>query len=162
MSFSLPPATAHATPTEALAGLVERVTYHNDETGFCVLRVKTRGQRDLVTVVGHAASIGAGEWVQMSGSWVNDRTHGEQFKAGFLGQCARDAGGHREIPRLGDGGFRLHDADGQPLAYIYSEERRRGANDSGLSLEEARRVATWIARSPELAARRRANGSRRA
>jgi exodeoxyribonuclease V alpha subunit len=29
-------------------------------------------------------SIGAGEWVQMSGSWVNDRTHGQQFKAGFL------------------------------------------------------------------------------
>ncbi len=69
---------------EALAGLVERVTYHNDETGFCVLRIKARGQRDLVTVVGHAASISAGEWVQMSGSWVNDRTHGLQFKAAFL------------------------------------------------------------------------------
>ena len=55
-------------PTEALAGLVERVTYHNAENGFCVLRVKARGQRDLVTVVGHAASISAGEWVQMSGS----------------------------------------------------------------------------------------------
>ena len=71
-------------PTEALAGLVERVTFHNAETGFCVLRVKARGQRDLVTVVGHAASIAAGEWVQMSGTWVNDRTHGLQFKAAFL------------------------------------------------------------------------------
>jgi exodeoxyribonuclease V alpha subunit len=60
------------------------VTYHNAETGFCVLRVKTRGQRDLVTVVGHAASISAGEWVQMSGSWIVDRTHGLQFKAVFL------------------------------------------------------------------------------
>jgi exodeoxyribonuclease V alpha subunit len=75
------PATAQ---TEALAGLVERVTYHNNETGFCVLRIKARGQRDLVTVVGHAASISAGEWVQMSGVWVNDRTHGLQFKAAFL------------------------------------------------------------------------------
>ena len=71
-------------PTEALAGLVERVTYHNAENGFCVLRVKARGHRDLVTVVGHAASISAGEWVQMSGAWVNDRAHGPQFKAGFL------------------------------------------------------------------------------
>ncbi len=60
------------------------MTYHNDETGFCVLRVKTRGQRDLVTVIGHAASISAGEWVQISGSWINDRTHGLQFKAAFL------------------------------------------------------------------------------
>jgi exodeoxyribonuclease V alpha subunit len=48
--------SALVAPTEALAGLVERVTYHNAETGFCVLRVKARGQRDLVTVVGHAAT----------------------------------------------------------------------------------------------------------
>ena len=71
-------------PTEALAGLVERVTFHNADSGFCVLRIKARGQRDLVTVVGHAASIAAGEWVQMSGVWINDRTHGLQFKANFL------------------------------------------------------------------------------
>jgi exodeoxyribonuclease V alpha subunit len=71
-------------PAEALAGLVERVTFHNEDTGFCVLRVKARGQRDLVTVTGHAATIAAGEWVQISGSWVNDRTHGLQFKAHFL------------------------------------------------------------------------------
>jgi exodeoxyribonuclease V alpha subunit len=63
---------------------VERVTYHSAENGFCVLRVKARGQRDLVTVVGHAASISAGEWVQLSGTWINDRTHGLQFKASFL------------------------------------------------------------------------------
>ena len=51
-----------------------------------VSRVGTgaRGQRDLITVVGHAASISAGEWVQMSGTWVNDRTHGLQFRATFL------------------------------------------------------------------------------
>ena len=65
-----------ATPsaaTEVLAGLVERVTFHNDENGFCVLRVKARGQRDLITVLGHAAMISAGEFVQASGSWINDR-----------------------------------------------------------------------------------------
>ena len=73
-----------STPTEVLAGLVERVTFHNDENGFCVLQVKVRGQRDLITVLGHAAMISAGEFVQASGSWVNDRTHGVQFKASFL------------------------------------------------------------------------------
>ena len=80
------PGSVHGrgSPTEALAGLVERVTFHNQDSGFCVLRVKARGQRDLVTVVGHAATIAAGEWVQMSGSWVNDRVHGLQFKANFL------------------------------------------------------------------------------
>jgi exodeoxyribonuclease V alpha subunit len=75
---------ATSRPTEPLAGLVDRVTFHNEENGFCVLRVKARGQRDLITVVGHAASISAGEFVQASGSWVNDRTHGVQFRASFL------------------------------------------------------------------------------
>ena len=69
---------------EVLAGLVERVTYHNPENGFCVLRAKVRGHRDVVTVVGHAAAIAAGEWITASGEWVNDRTHGQQFKARFL------------------------------------------------------------------------------
>ena len=69
---------------EVLAGLVERVTFHNAENGFCVLRVKARGHRDLVTVVGHAATICNGEWITISGEWVNDRTHGQQFRAHFM------------------------------------------------------------------------------
>ena len=59
---------------EVLAGLVERVTYHNVENGFCVLRAKARGHRDVVTVVGHAAAVAAGEWITASGEWVNNRT----------------------------------------------------------------------------------------
>jgi len=71
-------------PTEVLAGSIERVTFHNAESGFCVLRIKARGHRELVTVVGHAAEISAGEWVTVSGTWVNSREHGQQFKAAFL------------------------------------------------------------------------------
>jgi exodeoxyribonuclease V alpha subunit len=63
---------------EVLAGLVERVTFHNVENGFCVLRAKARGHRELVTVVGHAAIISAGEWITARGDWVM------QFKARFL------------------------------------------------------------------------------
>jgi exodeoxyribonuclease V alpha subunit len=69
---------------EVLAGLVERVTFHNSDNGFCVLRTKARGHRDLVTVIGHAAMISAGEWITASGEWVNDHTHGQQFKARFM------------------------------------------------------------------------------
>src|SRR5262249_16540481 len=68
---------------EVLAGLVDRVTYHNAENGFCVVRIKARGHRNVVTVVGHAATIAAGEWITASGEWVNDLTHGQQFKARF-------------------------------------------------------------------------------
>ncbi len=76
--------SGRAAVSETLAGLVERVTFHNPDNGFCVLRVKARGQRDLVTVVGHAPVISAGEFVQATGIWTNDRTHGPQFKASFL------------------------------------------------------------------------------
>jgi exodeoxyribonuclease V alpha subunit len=69
---------------EPLSGLVERVTFHSPETGFCVLRVKVRGHRELVTVVGSAASIQPGEFVQASGTWDNHRDHGIQFKTAFL------------------------------------------------------------------------------
>ena len=75
---------ARSSDREVLAGPVERVTSHNAENGFCVLRFKARGHRELVTVVGHAAAISAGEWVTASGEWVNDRTHGQQFRARFL------------------------------------------------------------------------------
>ena len=68
---------------EVLAGLVERVTYHNAENGFCVLRTKARGHRDLVTLVGHAATIAAGEWITASGEWINDRTTASSSRRDF-------------------------------------------------------------------------------
>ncbi len=75
---------AQATATESLAGAVERVTFHSEETGFCVLRVKVRGHRDLVTVVGTAAIITPGEYLECEGWWVTDRTYGLQFKTAHL------------------------------------------------------------------------------
>ena len=70
----MPQAQRASTPTEVLAGLVERVTFHNEENGFCVLRVKARGQRDLITVLGHAAMIAAGEFVQATAArWCSRR-----------------------------------------------------------------------------------------
>src|SRR5438132_7218723 len=62
----IPQALKASTPIEALAGVDERVTFHNEENGFCVLRVKARGQRDLTTVFGHAAMVSAGAFVQAS------------------------------------------------------------------------------------------------
>ncbi len=57
-------------PEDGLSGLVERVTFHNEETGFAVLRVKVQGKRDLITVVGRVASISAGEWLVAQGRWI--------------------------------------------------------------------------------------------
>jgi exodeoxyribonuclease V alpha subunit len=68
----------------SVTGLIERVTFHNEETGFCVVRVKVDGRRDLVTVVGRASSINAGEWLTAEGAWIQDRDHGTQLKAELL------------------------------------------------------------------------------
>lgn len=71
-------------PLASVSGLVERVTFHSEENGFCVLRLKVKGERDLVTVVGHAPAVTPGEYASASGLWITDREHGRQFKALFL------------------------------------------------------------------------------
>src|ERR1700758_3150832 len=67
--------------TEEISGVIEQVTFHNDESGFCVLRVKARGQREETTVVGSLPSVTAGEWLSAEGRWVREKEHGLQFKA---------------------------------------------------------------------------------
>ncbi|MFP4077239.1 MAG: ATP-dependent RecD-like DNA helicase [Halochromatium sp.] len=78
-----PPSPPHAAdhPRERLSGSIERLTFHSEQTGFCVLRVKVRGHRDLVTVVGNAAAVSPGETIEALGQWVQDAKHGLQFRA---------------------------------------------------------------------------------
>ena len=78
------PSPQPRTPSEEIAGLVERVTFFNEESGFAVLRVKVRGQRNQVTVLGSLPSVSAGEWLTAEGWWVRDKEHGLQFKARTL------------------------------------------------------------------------------
>jgi exodeoxyribonuclease V alpha subunit len=66
---------------DQITGLIERVTFFNEESGFCVLRVKVSGHRDLATVVGSLPSVSAGEWLTAEGTWVRDKDHGLQLKA---------------------------------------------------------------------------------
>jgi exodeoxyribonuclease V alpha subunit len=69
---------------ENLSGVIERVTFHNPDTGFVVLRAQVQGRRGVVTIVGSLPSAVAGEYIEASGEWVHDREHGEQFKAAEL------------------------------------------------------------------------------
>jgi exodeoxyribonuclease V alpha subunit len=61
--------------------MVERVTYHNPDTGFSVLKVKAKGHKAPVAVLVHGPAIEPGERVQASGTWVQDPKYGLQFKA---------------------------------------------------------------------------------
>lgn len=69
---------------ESLSGVVERVTFHNEDTGFAVVRIQAKGHRGLVTVVGSIPAINPGEWLVAEGTWVRDRDHGLQMKADLL------------------------------------------------------------------------------
>lgn len=79
-----PPELANAQPLEKLSGVIERVTFHSELNGYCVLRLKVKGEQELVTLVGHAPAVAPGEYASASGIWVVDREYGRQFKATFL------------------------------------------------------------------------------
>jgi exodeoxyribonuclease V alpha subunit len=71
-------------PTAQLSGVIERVTFFNEESGFCVLRIKAPEHREEVTVIGSLPSVSAGEWLSGEGWWVRDKEHGLQFKASTI------------------------------------------------------------------------------
>ena len=73
---------------ESLSGLIERVTFFNEETGFAVLKVKAKGHREQVTVIGSLPSVSAGEWLTAEGQWIQDREFGLQFRAEMLNSTA--------------------------------------------------------------------------
>jgi len=64
-----------------LSGVVDRITFHSEDTGFSVLRIKDIEGRALGTVVGRAAEVSPGEWIEAEGRYKNDPRHGRQFEA---------------------------------------------------------------------------------
>jgi exodeoxyribonuclease V alpha subunit len=79
----------HAAPIrESLSGLIERVTFFNDETGFAILKVKAKGHRDEVTVLGALPAVNPGEWLTAEGRWERNRDFGMQFRADMLSSAA--------------------------------------------------------------------------
>src|SRR5215207_8188769 len=70
--------------TDQLSGTIERVTFHNAENGFVVLRVEAPGFRMPITVIGQTPRAVAGEFVEAAGKWIDDPDFGKQFKAESL------------------------------------------------------------------------------
>jgi exodeoxyribonuclease V alpha subunit len=66
---------------EYLSGVVERITFVNEDNGFCVIKIKSKGFYDLVTVVGNLASVNVGSTLKLKGQWKMDSKYGRQFNA---------------------------------------------------------------------------------
>ena len=66
---------------DQLQGTVERVTFHTEDTGYSVLKVKVKGRQEPVTVTGKVPLIHEGEVIAAQGEWVSVPEYGRQFKA---------------------------------------------------------------------------------
>jgi exodeoxyribonuclease V alpha subunit len=67
-----------------ISGTVERITFHSEDTGFAVLKVRIKGEKEPATVVGRIADVHPGEFLTAKGEWGMDPTHGRQWKASII------------------------------------------------------------------------------
>ena len=58
-----------------LQGIIERLTFHSEETGYTVARLKVPKAQDLITVVGNFANIQAGQTLALEGTWRSHHSH---------------------------------------------------------------------------------------
>ena len=67
-------------PIKNIEGVLERVTYVSEESGWSVVRLQVPGRDGLVTAVGSMLGVQPGESLRLTGRWVLDRKYGEQFR----------------------------------------------------------------------------------
>lgn len=65
---------------EKLTGVVERITYVNEDNGFSVIKIKAKGYPELVTLVGQLSFVNLGSLVELEGKWVFNSKFGRQFQ----------------------------------------------------------------------------------
>lgn len=71
---------AHSGARTVVEGILDRVSYANEESGWSVVKVQVPGRRDGVTCVGNLLGVQPGESLRLTGHWVVDKQYGEQFK----------------------------------------------------------------------------------
>jgi len=143
---------------QQLSGSVERITYYNDETGYTVLRLMpdSRGMLPyahgkyadrLITIVGNLPEVNPGEWLKLTGQWLNHPKHGRQFQVEqceqstpasvegikrYLGSgMVRGVGkvmAERIVNRFGAETLEVIDADPQRLGEVLGIGRKRVDN----------------------------------
>ncbi len=64
---------------EQLQGVVERITYSDEEKGFSVLKIRSKGYGELITIIGNMAHLNVGTVVTAAGKWSINPKFGKQF-----------------------------------------------------------------------------------
>jgi len=74
LSGSTPSSSANS-----LEGVLERITFYNEENGFLIGKLKGSDKNAEIAVVGKAPKVQCGETLALTGKWVNHPKHGRQF-----------------------------------------------------------------------------------
>lgn len=64
---------------ENITGVVERITYYNEENGYRVIKVRVKGFSELLTLTGKFIEINVGTVIEAKGNFVVDKKFGKQF-----------------------------------------------------------------------------------
>jgi len=67
-------------PQETITGVVERLTFYSEESGYTVARLTRASIKDLTTIVGSFANIQPGQTLQLTGFWREHPQYGPQFQ----------------------------------------------------------------------------------
>ncbi|QJB47232.1 SF1B family DNA helicase RecD2 [Dolichospermum flos-aquae] len=67
-------------PQETITGVVERLTFYSEESGYTVARLTRSSIKDLTTIVGSFANIQPGQTLQLTGFWREHPQYGPQFQ----------------------------------------------------------------------------------
>ena len=67
-------------PLSSLTGVIERITFHSEESGYTVARLNTGNVKQLTTIVGSFANIQAGQTLKLQGVWTEHPQYGSQFQ----------------------------------------------------------------------------------
>jgi exodeoxyribonuclease V alpha subunit len=72
--------TSAAPKQESITGVVERLTYYSQESGYTIARLQRPGAKELTTITGSFANIQAGQTLQLTGFWREHPQYGPQFQ----------------------------------------------------------------------------------
>ena len=75
----MPNNSTDAAGTDSLEGVLERITFYNEENGFLIGKLRGNDKSAEVAVVGKAPKVQCGETLLLIGSWTNHPKHGRQF-----------------------------------------------------------------------------------
>jgi exodeoxyribonuclease V alpha subunit len=65
---------------QIIFGLLEKISYHNEENDFVVAKLREKEKKELTTIVGNLSGVNPGESLKLTGNWVQNKRFGEQFQ----------------------------------------------------------------------------------